>query len=102
MDRRKFLNTLSAGAAASIAGATTLTAKADALEEAKRRQALRGIQRHRFTALVQQASDFATIDLGDVVTLQSDRLELSDGEDLVILSVAPDGAGNDVTLGMWG
>ena len=34
MDRRKFLNTLSAGAAASIAGATTLTAKADALEEA--------------------------------------------------------------------
>ena len=34
MDRRKFLNTLSVSAAASIAGATTLSAKADALEEA--------------------------------------------------------------------
>ena len=34
MDRRKFLNTLSVSAAASIAGASTLTAKADALEEA--------------------------------------------------------------------
>ena len=34
MDRRKFLNSLSATAAASIAGATTMSAKADALEEA--------------------------------------------------------------------
>jgi len=34
MDRRKFLNTMSATAAAGIAGATTLSAKADALEEA--------------------------------------------------------------------
>ena len=34
MDRRKFLNTLSASAAASIAGAATLSAKADALEDA--------------------------------------------------------------------
>ena len=32
MDRRKFLNTLSVSAAASIAGATTLTAKADGLQ----------------------------------------------------------------------
>lgn len=38
MDRRKFLNTLSAATAASIAGATTLTAKADALEDAMARQ----------------------------------------------------------------
>lgn len=34
MDRRKFLNNLSVTAAASIAGAATLTAKADALEDA--------------------------------------------------------------------
>lgn len=34
MDRRRFLNTLSASAAASIAGAATLSAKADALEDA--------------------------------------------------------------------
>ena len=34
MDRRKFLNTVSATAAASIAGATSFSAKADALEEA--------------------------------------------------------------------
>ncbi len=34
MDRRKFLNTVSVTAAASIAGATTFSAKADALEEA--------------------------------------------------------------------
>jgi hypothetical protein len=34
MDRRKFLNNLSVAAAASIASATTLSAKADALEEA--------------------------------------------------------------------
>ncbi|MGB0231962.1 MAG: hypothetical protein ACPF89_11545 [Pseudohongiellaceae bacterium] len=34
MDRRKFLSNMSAAAAASIAGATTLSAKADALEEA--------------------------------------------------------------------
>jgi hypothetical protein len=34
MDRRSFLGSLSATAAASIAGAATLTAKADALEEA--------------------------------------------------------------------
>ena len=34
MDRRKFLNSLSAASAASIAGATTLSGKADALEEA--------------------------------------------------------------------
>ena len=34
MDRRKFLNTVSATAAASIAGATSFSAKADVLEEA--------------------------------------------------------------------
>ena len=34
MDRRKFLNTVSVTAAASIAGATTFSGKADALEEA--------------------------------------------------------------------
>ena len=34
MDRRKFLNSMSAATAATIAGATTLTAKADALEDA--------------------------------------------------------------------
>jgi hypothetical protein len=34
MDRRNFLNNLSVAAAASIAGATTLSAKADALEQA--------------------------------------------------------------------
>ena len=34
MDRRKFLNTVSATAAASRAGATSFSAKADALEEA--------------------------------------------------------------------
>jgi len=34
MDRRKFLSSLSAASAATIAGATTLTAKADALEDA--------------------------------------------------------------------
>ena len=34
MDRRKFLSKLSAASAATIAGAATLTGKADALEEA--------------------------------------------------------------------
>ena len=34
MDRRKFLNSMSAATAASIAGAATLSGKADALEEA--------------------------------------------------------------------
>jgi hypothetical protein len=34
MDRRKFLNSLSAASVATVAGATTLTEKADALEEA--------------------------------------------------------------------
>lgn len=34
MDRRKFLNNLSVTAIASIAGATTLSAKADALQDA--------------------------------------------------------------------
>ena len=44
MDRRKFLSNISAATAATIAGATTLSAKADALEDAmsanlgKRRQ----------------------------------------------------------------
>lgn len=38
MDRRKFLNSLSAATAASIAGATTLSAKADILEEEMARQ----------------------------------------------------------------
>ena len=38
MDRRKFLNSLSAASAASIAAATTLSGKADALEEALEQQ----------------------------------------------------------------
>ena len=38
MDRRKFLNTMSATAAASIAGASTLSAKADTLEDEMARQ----------------------------------------------------------------
>lgn len=38
MDRRKFLNNMSVAAAASIAGATTLSAKADALEDEMARQ----------------------------------------------------------------
>jgi hypothetical protein len=38
MDRRKFLNSMSVATAATIAGATTLTAKADALEDAMARE----------------------------------------------------------------
>ena len=38
MDRRKFLNNLSVAAAASIAGAPTLSAKADVLEDEMARQ----------------------------------------------------------------
>ncbi|MFT5499875.1 MAG: hypothetical protein ACI88G_000001, partial [Woeseiaceae bacterium] len=34
MDRRKFLNSMSAATAATIAGAATLSEKADALEDA--------------------------------------------------------------------
>ena len=55
MDRRKFLNNLSVAAAASIAGASTLSAKADALEDEMARQLEKRRGKTRFVSHRRQA-----------------------------------------------
>lgn len=81
---------------------TLLTTESDALAEAARLLALRGVQRRRYTIVVEFNSETATIDLGDVVTLDHARFGLSGGVDLRVIGLEPDTAKHRLSMQLWG
>ena len=79
-----------------------LTVEADALAEATRRQALRGVKRDRLEIEVALNNEMDELDLGDVITLTHDRYGLSAGKQFTILGVQPNAREHSLTLTLWG
>jgi hypothetical protein len=77
---------------------------ANALTEATRRQALRGVQRDRYNIVVPSDSDHATtetLDLGDVVSLTHSRYALAGGPSFRIIGLEPDASKRQLSLTLW-
>lgn len=81
---------------------TLLQSMTNALTEARRRQVMRGILRHRYELLVQLDDDTDTLDLGDVVSLTHSRYSLSAGALFRIIGIVHDFRRNTVLLTVWG
>jgi hypothetical protein len=81
---------------------TCYATEADARAEATRRQALRGILRHRYEVVLPLTSETEDLDLGDVVTLTYARFGLDQGAPFRVIGVEPDARGGRVTLTLWG
>jgi hypothetical protein len=81
---------------------TLLASATDAATEAARLQTLRGALRHAYDATVPLNDDYATVDLGDVVTLQHNRYGLSAGVLHRVIGVDPDARNSRITFRLWG
>lgn len=81
---------------------TLLTDATDAQDEADRLQAMFGTKRDRFELSIQLTSDTATLDLGDVVTLQHARYGLSAGKKFRVLGIDPKASAREMVLSIWG
>lgn len=81
---------------------TLLTAAADALAEATRRQALYGTRRDRFEFAVMLTDATAALDLGQVIALTHPRYGLSGGRLFRIIGLAPNAGTGTLTLTVWG
>lgn len=93
--------------AATLSGDTALIFQADALREAKRRQRLRGSQRHMFELWTALDADALAIDLGDTVALLHPRYDIMlEGDDVgrlfTVLGIAQDVAQHRVLFTLWG
>jgi hypothetical protein len=80
---------------------TGIVSAANALTEATRLQALRGVRRDRFEFVVPQNTETALLDLGQVVSLTHPRYGLSGGALLRIIGVEPDAAAKTIRLTGW-
>lgn len=81
---------------------TLYQVRADALAEAQRRQALRGVKRDRFDVVCELNAETEAVDVGDVVTVEHPRFGLSAGVDFRVVSVEPQRATKRLRLGLWG
>ena len=79
-----------------------LTTAADALTEATRRQAVRGVKRDRLILVIALTAATALIDLGATIKLEHSRYGLAAGKNFLVLGVATDAANESVTLTVWG
>ncbi len=79
---------------------TAILSKADADTEAARLQVLHGARRDMFE--VELKSQPFAVDIGDVVTLESDRFNLSAGRRMIIVALSEDSATNEITVQVWG
>ncbi len=81
--------------------------EAGAYAEARRRQKLRGVLRHRFEFITQYNARSLTVDLGAIVSLRHPRFGLSlvgssGGQLFKVMGVAPTALTNRVRLTLWG
>ncbi len=86
---------------------TLFANEADALTEARRRLALRAVQRHRFEIVSDFNTETAAVDIGDTVGLGHPRFGLNlegedDGLDFIVLGVDPDARDGRVKFTLWG
>lgn len=81
---------------------TLFQEEADALAEATRRQALRGVLRNRWQITPELNAETQIVDLADVITLTHARYGLSAGVLLRVLRVAPDSRARRITFDVWG
>jgi hypothetical protein len=79
-----------------------LVLESDAIDEAVRRQTLRGVRRDRFDLVIPLDSRTAAIDLGDVVELVHPRYGLSVGKLFRVLGIEPNAKDSVLSLTVWG
>jgi hypothetical protein len=80
---------------------TLYQSRADALTEAARRQALRGVKRDRFDVVCELNDETEAVDVGDVVTVTHPRFGLSAGRDFRVVAVEPQRATKRLRLSLW-
>ena len=81
---------------------TRLLTYADALAEAQRVQAMRGVQQGRYEFTAPLTDETIALDLGDVISLEHSRYGLTLGGRFVIISLEPNGLDRTITFGVWG
>lgn len=81
---------------------TLLLSASDAATEASRRQTLRGVQRHRYEAVLQLNDETDALDVFNLVALQHARYGLSAGVNFWVIGVKPDARARTLTLTLWG
>lgn len=79
-----------------------LVYEADALAEAQGREDLWGADRELFSWEVPLDDETVVRDLGEIVTFEYDRFDLSAGKKLMIVSLQPDTEEKTVVIGAWG
>lgn len=79
-----------------------LTVEADAVAEAVRRQALRGVQRHLYEAVIPLDDDSDALDLTDVVEINHDRYLLDANSLFRVLGIDLNAKDRTLTLTCWG
>lgn len=88
------------GAVEITLGDSTIVGESDAQAEAERRMALFGVERHLYR--VPLLLGLFQYDLGDVVTLQAQRFNLSSGRFMMVVGWEEDVTSNDLNLILWG
>lgn len=81
---------------------TLYVTEADANAEATRRQALFGVRRRRFEAVIALNDDADALDVGDVVELEHTRFGLTPAVSFRILGLEPNARDNTLRLHLWG
>lgn len=79
-----------------------LVLSTDAGNEATRLFNLRSVRRDRFTFRVPMDSVINTLDLGDIVSLEHSRFNLSAGKLFAVIGLEPDAASALCTITVWG
>lgn len=70
--------------------------------EAHRRLTLRKFRKDRFEFSIPLDDETIDLDLGNIVTVQHDRYDLSAGKKFAIISLEPDAKEEELILGVWG
>jgi hypothetical protein len=81
---------------------TLLTSASDAVAEAARLLALHKVRRDYVRVVVDFDAVNAALDLGSIVSVQTDRLGYSAGRLFVVVGITSDGASRRLTLELWG
>lgn len=81
---------------------TYMNGIAIAKAEADRRLDLFSSRRDTVNVTIAPASEYGTIDLGDVVTITSSQLGYTSGRQMVVTSIRPDYQANQIDVRLWG
>jgi hypothetical protein len=82
--------------------ATLMTSSTDAATEATRRQALFGVQRYWYDIPMFPSDIVMAVDIGQVVTVQTERFGMTSGKKMIVLGINADAASSRITFSVWG